>query len=221
MRKRYSTSNKKLPTAIILLLFLCLASQAEEQDKETNITCYAAKNKWICASDSQQQEAESKANLFSQGEVETSDVVIKPLNLPKFSSKPQSHHPSKKKSQIKQPQQTNNRPSENNPQKTVKQINHTQVAPSNQYQNYWTYQLIGVSTENNALKYVSKNNFSQGKIHVIKTHHNSMDWWIVTFGLYRNKQAAINDRDNLPSTHAKPWLRPLKNTEIIEIISTD
>ena len=216
MRKRYSTSNKKLPTAIIFLLFLCLASLAKEQNKETNITCYAAKNKWICASDSQQQEAESKANLFSQSEVETSDVVIKPLNLPKFSSKPQSHHPSKKKSQ-----QTNNRPSENNPQKTVKQINHTQVTPSNQYQNYWTYQLIGVSTKNNALKYVSKNNFSQDKIQVIKTRHNSMDWWIVTFGLYRNKQAAINDRDNLPSTHAKPWLRPLKNTEIIEIISTD
>ena len=41
-----------------------------------------------------------------------------------------------------------------------------------------------------------------------------MDWWIILFGLYKDKQTGLDNNDNLPKEINTPWLRPLKDLQV-------
>jgi hypothetical protein len=72
----------------IFTLLFAMSVLAKESGKDTDIVCFAAQNKWICAPKDQQEIAQEKASklikeknkLNSQKE----DVVVNPLNIPKM-----------------------------------------------------------------------------------------------------------------------------------------
>ncbi len=189
MRKRYITSHIKLSA---LVLCFCSFAYAKKQDNnETNIVCYAAQSKWICAPEEKKELANiesAKLNKKKSNNQLSSNVVIKQLKVPKFISAPKPEPQSAPK---------------NTPTKTSKN--------GNPYANLWSYQLIGVSTPQNALNFAQKHGLTKDNVLIIKTTHNSMDWWIILYGLYKDKQTGINDKNNIPSSVKNYWLRSLNN----------
>ena len=189
MRKRYITSNFK--RSALILCMCSTAFAAKNSKKETNIVCYAAQSKWICAPEDKKELANIESTKLNNKNADSqlsSNVVIKQLKVPQFISSKASN--SKAKS-FKAPEQTSNN--------------------DNPYENLWSYQLVGVSTPQNALNFVNKNKLNKDDILIIKSTHNNMNWWIVLYGLYKDKQTGIKDKANIPPTIKKHWLRSLNN----------
>ncbi len=189
MRKRYITSHIKHSA---LILCLCsFALMAKTNKKETNIVCYAAQSKWICAPEDKKELANiesKKLNKENSSNQLASNVVIKQLKVPQFIA-PKVHNTTKTTARVLTKKSQNNNP----------------------YENSWSYQLIGVSTPQSALNFVSKNDLKKNEILIVKSKHNNMDWWIVLYGLYKDKQTGLNDKPNIPSSIKKYWLRSLNN----------
>lgn len=189
MRKRYITSNIKHSA---LILCLCSFAYAKQKgNNEINIVCYAAQEKWICAPEDKQELANkesAKINKKKSKSQLSSNVIIKQLKVPKFISAPKSEPQS---APLKAPTKTSNN--------------------DNPYVNLWSYQLIGVSTPQNALNFTQEHGLTKDNVLIIKSTHNNMDWWIVLYGLYKDKQTGINDKTNIPPSVHKYWLRPLNN----------
>ncbi len=205
-----------MPITLFILFFSTIVF-SKDKPKETNIVCFAAKNKWVCAPEDQQEIASEKANKLLENkhsELETSEVVIKSINIPKFDSPP---------ARIEQKIQTPDVITENT---TVskKELNNSKESLSpkvtkykentNPYAELWSHQLIGVSTPQNAINYVRKHNLNKDDILIIQSVRNGMDWWIILFGLYQDKQTGLDSVSNLPENINKPWLRPLKNLQV-------
>ena len=215
MRRKYITSHYPLPITICILIFSTI-SFSKEPPNETNIVCFAAKNKWVCAPENKQEVANEKANKLlksKHSELGTSDIVIKSINIPKFDS----------------PTTTNTQPSTPNivvDNKTIPKIesntNKKQSSPittqtienKNPYAKLWSHQLIGVSTPQNAINFVRNHNLNKDDILIIQSVRNGMDWWIILFGLYQDKKTGLDNENNLPDNINKPWLRPLKNLQV-------
>lgn len=194
MRKRYFTSHFKLPTLIICFCFCTFIVAKENEAKDTNIICYAVQSRWICAAENQKELANKESKRLIQKnhtKTNTSDVVIKQINIPKFNSSPE-----------KLPKKYKN----NN----LSLVNKN----TNPYKNLWSYQLIGVSTSQSAINFTEKNHLNKNDVLIIKSEHKNMDWWIVLYGLYKDKETGISDRFNIPNSIHKYWLRPLKNLVI-------
>ncbi len=196
MRRRHITSHKKLP--ILILLIISSASLAKDKIKDTNIICFAAKNQWVCAPEDKQHIANTKASKLinkSESELETSEVVIKTLNAPKFNNSGSYKNKTSPIAPIKQELP-----------KTIK------TPQDNPYANLWSHQLIGVSTPQNAINFVKQKNLNKNDVLIVKSSRNDLDWWIVLYGLYKDKDTGLQN-NNLPQTIEKPWLRPLKNLQ--------
>jgi septal ring-binding cell division protein DamX len=192
MRKRYITSHIKL--SALILCTCSFAFAAKNNEKETNIVCYAAQSKWICAPEDKKELANiesTKLNEKDSANQLSSNVVIKQLKVPQFISSKGSQITNSQAKGIKPSIQTSNN--------------------DNLYENLWSYQLIGVSTPQNALNFVNKNGLNKNDILIIKSTHKNMDWWIVLYGLYKDKQTGIKDEVNIPSSVKKYWLRSLDN----------
>lgn len=206
MRKRYLSSHTKL-SIIIFTVLLTTAAFAKKKTEETNIVCFAAQNKWICAPEDKQNIANEKAQkLLEQKKTETipTNIVIKPINIPKFETADNSliselsdTPPVKPKEAIKTQTTKLTAPPNNNP-----------------YAKLWAHQLIGVSTPNSAVRFVKNKHLNKEDILIIKSVRNEMDWWIILFGLYKDKQTGLDNVNNLPASIKDPWLRPLKNLKV-------
>lgn len=210
MRKRYFTSYKKLPTKIILFT-VCFVATAKDLEPEINMICFAATNQWVCAPEDQQNIASEKAQKLIQqnsSEYVASDVVIKSINIPKFNPTTSSINSggakSKPISAYIYPQATPTAI----PKATV--ISNT----DNPYAKLWSHQLIGLSTSQSAINFVRTKNLDKNEVLIIKSIRDDMDWWIVLYGLYKDKQAGLNNEVHLPDNIDKPWLRPLKNLKV-------
>jgi len=192
--------------------------QAKKKPKETNIVCFAAKKQWICAPEGEQELANQKASklLETTSDIDMSDVVIKPIIMPKFDT-PASPLKDPLESNHQASMTTSDTPIENGVKEThiEKSASLIQEKPiaENPYANLWSHQLIGVSTPQSAVKYVRKNNLNKDDILIIKSERKGMDWWIILFGLYKDKQTGLENETNLPA-NSKPWLRPLKNLQV-------
>jgi len=193
MRKRYFTSHFKLP---ILILCVCISSTA--YTNSSNTTCYAAQNKWICAPEDKQDLARKKSqeiNAKNTVDKLASPVVIKPLTITKFKSSPTSSFAPDGSINVK---------------KTTNTIN--------PYKDLWSYQLAGVSTPQNAQNFVFQHNLSKKDVLIIKSTRNNTDWWVILYGLYKNKQTGVDDNANIPASIKEYWLRPLRNLEANDYI---
>ena len=216
MRKRYITIHKKLST-ISLLFIVIFTVTAKDKDEDTNIICYAAKNKWICAPENQQGTASKQATKFikeNSSELKTSEVVIKTISIPTFNTSTISDKPlGKTKSEIK--------PTVNDRSKVVRKptIKTKTIAKNdNPYARLWSHQLIGLSTPQSAINFVKQKNLNKDDVLIVKSVRANMDWWIVLFGLYKDKKTGIDNEENLPINIDKPWLRPLKNLQVLGFV---
>jgi len=219
MRRKYITSPIKLPITLSLLIMASI-SVAKKEVKETEIICFATKDKWICAPEDKQNIANEKAAKLLEkqtSELEPTDIVIKSINIPKFNTYDSSQSrnnpvgsldPARNDLNLeKSQQQVNNKPD-------IKSPNEAKIAKTendNPYAKLWSHQLIGVSTHQSAINYVHKNQINQEDVLIIKSTRLEKDWWIVLFGLYKDKQTGLDNENNLPRNINKPWLRPLKN----------
>ena len=197
----------------LCVLFFSSFVFSKEKDKETNIICFAAKNQWVCAPEDQQEIANEKANkllIKNNSELETSEVVIKSINIPKFNTS-SNQNPIKTSSIFQNPDINKNQEDiENNTN-----LNSTNTHDNtNPYAEMWSHQLIGVSTPQNAINYVRKHALSKEDILIIQSKRNGMDWWIILFGLYKDKQTGLDNKTNLPKEISTPWLRPLKDLQV-------
>jgi len=218
MRRRNIKSHKKL--SIILIVFVSFFLKANED--ETNIVCFATKNKWVCAPEDQQHIASEKAEKLidiHKSEVGSSEVVIKSINIPKFNTNnslrtsQSTQYLTTSEETIKSDETDQKKQSRDTPQNN-KKINLKETSANNPYEKLWSHQLIGVSTHQNAINYVNKKNLNKEDVLILKTTRAEMDWWIVLYGLYKDKQTGINNTINLPKNIDPPWLRPLKNLDV-------
>ena len=216
MRKRHITIHKKLST-ISLLFIVVFAVIAKEPDKDTNIICYAAKNKWICAPENQQETANKQATKFikdNSSELETSEVVIKTISMPTFNSSAINNDKPLNKARPESPVAKTKPEAVHNPPVEMKKV----AVNDNPYANLWSHQLIGLSTPQSAVNFVKQNNLNKDDVLIVKSIRANMDWWIVLYGLYKDKKTGIDNEENLPLNIDKPWLRPLRNLQVLGFV---
>lgn len=221
MRRTYFTSYIKLPI-IILYIFGSIAIAQEnadqEQVSETNIVCFAANKKWICAPEDQQEIASDKAlkSLDSNSsELESSEVVIKPINIPKFNSNNTFDSASAYQVEVDKPlsSSVNEVPIKESKGPVVKdraEIKFKDISASNPYAKLWSHQLIGVSSHQSAIRFVKQKQLSKEDVLILKSVRGDQEWWVVLYGLYQDKQTGIDNVKSLPENIDNPWLRPLK-----------
>ena len=189
---------------------------AKKKDIETNIVCFATKNKWICAPEDKQSLASKKATKLldiQSSEVGSSDVVIRTINMPKFNTSHSSDSGGNKKSTSETVTKTNQATGKADKQEESK-INLKVTSANNPYAKLWSHQLIGVSTHQNAINFVYQKKLNKDDVLILKSTRANMDWWIVLFGLYKDRQTGVDNAIHLPSNLDAPWLRPLKNLEV-------
>jgi septal ring-binding cell division protein DamX len=212
----------------LLLIYALLLSwhiQAKESDKDTNIVCFAAQKKWICAPKDNQDIAQEKAGKLikqeaSKTETQKSEVVVRSLNIPKMQAIDYSDpNPSNTGSSINDSSESMD-PEPIEVKVSNKDTTNTFSKPINidDYSKYWSYQLVGVSTQQAAIKFVQKNNLSNEDIMIVESEHNTYEWFVVLYKLYNDKDSAAKDQYNLPTGLNKPWLRPLNSLKIKSII---
>lgn len=195
---------------------LSLSSLAKKESKETNIVCFAANKQWVCAPEGKEELANQKAKqlLEDNSGTDMSDIVIKTINIPKFDS-PKSENPNtlnQKQDNLIAQSPIVNDAIKIKKQDSTKKIQSTELT-ENPYSKLWSHQLIGVSTPQNAINYVKKNRLSKEDVLIIKSERKGMDWWIVLYGLYKDKQTGLENEANLP-IKSQSWLRPLKNLQV-------
>jgi septal ring-binding cell division protein DamX len=221
MRRKNITSHIKLPIIVICLIYSSLIL-AKNKDNETNIVCFAAQNKWICAPEDQQNIANEKATKLldmKSSEVGSSEVVIKPINIPKFNANntfdsAEYVSPQTQSLPSENTNQENNAPSLKPNVNSEPEIELKNTPANNPYAHLWSHQLIGVSTPQNAINYVKQKNLNKDDVLILKSTRAEQDWWIVLLGLYKDKQTGIDNTKNLPDNIDTPWLRPLKNLDV-------
>lgn len=224
MRRRYFTSHIKLPIIFIIVSTFVIANETEDQNQseqvnETNIVCFAANSKWICAPEDQQNIASAKAlkSLESRSlEMGSFEVVIKPINIPKFNTKNTFDFTEKSnndfgarsntKSQLEKKQANTNNNVLVDPEIELKD-----TSANNPYSKLWSYQLIGVSSHQSAIRFVKQNKLNKEDVLILKSVRAGKEWWIVLFGLYKDKQTGLDNVDYIPANLNQPWLRPLKD----------
>ncbi|MFK8011093.1 MAG: SPOR domain-containing protein [Marinicellaceae bacterium] len=191
---------------------------AQNKDNETNIVCFATQNKWICAPEDQQNIANEKASKLLEkqtSELKSADVVIKPINMPKFNTQNSIVAKDDDKSKSNRnlvnkttPTQTSKKSQDSS------EVNYKEVSASNPYAKLWSHQLIGVSSSQGAINYVNQKQLNKDEVLILKTLRSDKDWWIVLYGLYKDKQTGLDNANNLPANIDPPWLRPLKNLQV-------
>ncbi len=228
MRRTNITSHYKLPT-LAVLLFNLVASYAQDKEKgenDTNIICFAAQNKWVCAPEDKQHIANEKATKLineNSSELETSDVVIKSINIPKFDaadtvdSSPASSISQDNNVKVAE-QKVEAQPRTINEQQPSNASSIIPINDNNPYAKLWSHQLIGLSTPQSAINFVKQKNLDPNEVLIIKSIRAEMDWWIVLYGLYKDKQTGLDSEASLPKNIKKPWLRPLKNLKALGFI---
>lgn len=213
----------KVHSIVNLLLFLILIINnfafAKNSKKDTDIVCFAAQKKWICAPKNNQEIAQEKAEKLiketEQNKPSNSAVVLKPLNFPKMQAIDYSD-PSQRNTVTKaQNQEAPAKPTQSENPTTSGQSNNkiTNLNKEN-FSEFWSYQLIGVSTKQSAIKFVESNNLNKSDILIVESEHQGNQWYVILYNLYKDKDSGLSDKINLPSQLNKPWLRPLNNLKI-------
>lgn len=192
---------------------------AEIENNETEIICIAAKNQWVCAPENQLDIAKSKAKKILEKrtnlEKPATDVIITTVQPKSFDQQQGNIGPSNRdflaKNEVESAPPVTQNPPQPNPKST---------SQPNSYEHLWSYQLIGVSVLENAIKYLNKTELDKSDILIIETKRNNQDWWVVLYKLYKDKETGILDKNNLPTGINKPWLRPLKNLNVLGFVES-
>lgn len=74
---------------------------------------------------------------------------------------------------------------------------------------YYTLQLSGMSSKKSVQEFTAKHNLPQKNITVYQTIRNDKSWYVVIYGQYENRQAALHASKNLPGSFANmnSWIK--------------
>lgn len=74
---------------------------------------------------------------------------------------------------------------------------------------YYTLQLLGMSNKKSVQEFSAKYNLPQKNITIYQTIHNNKPWYVVIYGQYENRSAALQASKNLPESFAKmkSWIK--------------
>ena len=216
-----------------------LPIEKESPPSETEIICFAAKEKWVCAPASDQQQAKDKAmrlieekskqekviiNTIPSGTGLKEVVVEEPVNSePLTAAKPQ------------------NMVSGDFKEKKVDVVTTTQVVPDQEVQdasstglqqsnvfsdwqsdhsNQWTLQAVGTTNLPNLERFISDNNLVNETMSIATTEIKGAPWHIVLVGLFNDREQALAFKEaaqNNGSTWASSaWPRPVNGINIIK-----
>jgi len=85
----------------------------------------------------------------------------------------------------------------------------------------FSLQLLGSRNEKSMADYIRRNKLEEHKAAYYRGHYRGAAWYVLMYGVYPSKQAALEDRDTLPAKvrKNKPWPRSLKSvhTSIREV----
>ncbi|MEN8802981.1 MAG: SPOR domain-containing protein, partial [Thiogranum sp.] len=78
---------------------------------------------------------------------------------------------------------------------------------------FFSLQLVGSRNEKSIANYIRRHKLDEHQAAYYRGHHQGAAWYVLMYGVYPTKTAALQGRDTLPAKirKAKPWLRSLKS----------
>ncbi len=259
----YNTTPTK--TSFLWLMILIVSPMAMAQDNpgdskptaETEIICYAAKTKWVCAPADEKQRAHDKAlQMAAQEEAigspaETGEStqprpepiavpnLIYPENVRDFTAREEALEPATNPEVVATEtpaeelvaatpttEQAAAEPVVSEPviEPVIEDVSTADPvietpAQSNsndfsdwqaRYPNHWSLQVIGTSNRHKLDQFIIDQGLSQNTYAIVRTQVNQADWWVVLVGLYTSREAALANRNTLPTAlSSAAWVRQI------------
>jgi DamX protein len=78
---------------------------------------------------------------------------------------------------------------------------------------FFSLQLVGSRNEKSIADYIRRNKLDEQQAAYYRGHYQGAAWYVLMYGVYPTKTAALDGRNTLPAKirKAKPWLRSLKS----------
>lgn len=78
---------------------------------------------------------------------------------------------------------------------------------------FFSLQLVGSRNEKSIADYIRRHKLDEHRAAYYRGHYRGAAWYVLMYGIYPTKKAALDGRDTLPAKirKAKPWLRSLKS----------
>ncbi len=210
--------------------------EKDDPPAETEIVCFAAKEKWVCAPAGDRQQAHQKAmklidaqddgepddeppesvQITTVPEPTTWDVVEEPVN-----QKPVNQEPKAVSTAETQLSETETPPVEQ--PYAVKQ-----AAPSSghvsvnfrEWQQHrpeaWVLQLVGTTNLPNLEQFINQHDLSQSTFAIATTEVKGAPWHIVLLGVFDTRDAALAHRNALSHELQSAWPRPIAGIELLD-----
>jgi len=92
------------------------------------------------------------------------------------------------------------------------ELSHAALKPNNNY----TIQLLASHNRAEIERFTQKNHI-KGKIKILRTERGGLDWYILAFGEYTQRDLARQAAHHLPSAlrKFKPWVRPMSELQLL------
>jgi len=76
----------------------------------------------------------------------------------------------------------------------------------------FSLQLVGSRNEKSIADYIRRHKLDENQAAYYRGNHQGAAWYVLMYGLYPTREAALEGRDTLPARirKAKPWPRSLK-----------
>ena len=94
---------------------------------------------------------------------------------------------------------------------TYKALNQREDWLMKQSSTAWTLQILGSHNESSVRKFIRDNRLSADKTTYYRTKWKNKDWYVVLYGIYKNKDIAVSRINDLPRAirFGKPWPRKI------------
>jgi septal ring-binding cell division protein DamX len=82
-----------------------------------------------------------------------------------------------------------------------------------QPETFFSLQLVGSRNEKSIADYIRRHKLDERQAAYYRGHYRGAAWYVLLYGVYPTKTAAVEGRDTLPAKirKAKPWLRSLES----------
>lgn len=214
--------------------------EKDDPPAETEIICFAAKEKWVCAPARERQQAHQKAMRL----IETPDdneVDDEPATQVQITTVPQSTQwdvteESLADNEVNAPAQVEVAESDPTPATqatpTEKAITSDQsdtelsatASPSSlnfrdwqqQQPAAWVLQLVGTTNLPNLEQFINQHDLSDATFAIATTEVKGAPWHIVLLGVFDSREAALAHRDTLSQSLQSAWARPVAGIQLLD-----
>lgn len=212
-----------------------LPIEKESPTSETEIICFAAKEKWVCAPATDQQQAKDKAMRLIDQKSQQEKVVINTIQQDAEWNEVVIEEPSTLEPSTAS---TSSSTAEHNANTNMQQVmdkSQTDVAlqpeTGNQSQsnvfsdwqtnhgNQWTLQAVGTTNLQNLERFIADNSLGNETMSVATTEVKGAPWHIILVGLFDDREQALAFKNAAQNNGAKwagsAWPRPVNGIKSI------